>query len=153
MANRKEPRTSTAKSAQGSEQINQTREDNDIWQIPVRSRPHTVAAVRVQNDSLDMKKTCVNTKLLCGCKSRQPAPESKRLAASPLNDVNDLLCGIQSVEITVKQNSKNDLTSWTNKFTKLWKLILILLHHSLLECINEIIDFNLNTVYDVLYIQ
>lgn len=61
--------------------------------------------------------------VLCGCASRlhQPPPSSTNaeeagntegadpappaLINSPLNDVTDLLCGIQSVEITVKQPS------------------------------------------------
>jgi hypothetical protein len=94
-------------------------------------RPHTVAVMSRDstrptstNDhsSCNSTKKTRNGKTLCGCTSRQPMSppdldidtliESNRdtnlplvTSQSPLNDVTDLLFGIQSVQITVKQQS------------------------------------------------
>ncbi|XP_046642585.1 uncharacterized protein LOC124327643 [Daphnia pulicaria] len=90
-------------------------------------RPHTVAVMSRDStrptstnnhSSCNSTKKTRNGKTLCGCTSRQPmsppdldidtlADTSLPLVTSqsPLNDVTDLLFGIQSVQITVKQQS------------------------------------------------
>lgn len=85
-------------------------------------RPHTVAVMARKDvhsaNKNEGKPRKGRSLILCGCSSRQPVPPSlietlsdiekpKLSNSSPLNDVTDLLCGIQSVEITVKQQSSD----------------------------------------------
>jgi len=90
-------------------------------------RPHTVAVMSRDStrptstnnhSSCNLTKKTRNGKTLCGCTSRQPMsppdldietlPDTSLplvTSQSPLNDVTDLLFGIQSVQITVKPQS------------------------------------------------
>ena len=92
------------------------------------SRPSSMQSVMGCNGAKRAKKGG-HKRALCGCTSRQQNPSSSSsssmavnkeaveaqnvveppqgipTARSPLNDVTDLLCGIKSVEITVKQPS------------------------------------------------
>ena len=84
-----------------SGKTNETARPEDTNEIKIKRRPHTVAvAQRHRNVSQDKRK------ILCGCKSRQLALKSE--ANIPLTiDMADLLCGIQSVEITTKTSHDN----------------------------------------------
>ena len=73
----------------------------DTNEMQIKRRPHTVAVIQRRRDADNDDK-----KLLCGCKSRQLATNGE--AATPLAiDMTELLCGIQSVEITTKANNDN----------------------------------------------
>ncbi|KAI9562998.1 hypothetical protein GHT06_010454 [Daphnia sinensis] len=102
----------------------ESQKDGEEWQRTVSPmRPHTVAVMSRDstrpttstNDhySCNSTKKGRKSKELCGCTSRQPMspPDIETLpdtnlplvtSQSPLNDVTDLLFGIQSVQITVK---------------------------------------------------
>lgn len=117
-------------SLQGNANRNGQKDGKDqTWQRTVGPhRPHTVAVMArnkgrsksangncelvTSDDNLEATKRS-KTPSLCGCASRQPLalPEVEALPdanltlakpQSPLNDVSDLLFGIQSVEITMK---------------------------------------------------
>ena len=103
-SNAKLPRASTAvvvkssKDAGSSPKTAGKDASEDVWRMQMsrRMRPHSVAVVQLSEPQADH----CHSKIVCGCKSRQ---------LMPLNDMTDLLCGIQSVHITAKLNSDGNL--------------------------------------------
>lgn len=117
-----QPRISLSNQRGNGDESQKGGEDSE-WQRTVSPmRPHTVAVMSrdsTRPTSTNDHSSCNSTKkigtnkVLCGCASRQPMspPDLENLAEtnlplvtphSPLNDVTDLLFGIQSVQITVK---------------------------------------------------
>lgn len=58
-----------------------------------------------QQQEKSLSSTAVNKEAVEAQRVEQPEGVVSAPIRSPLNDVTDLLCGIQSVEITVKQSS------------------------------------------------
>lgn len=118
-------------SQRGNTSRDTTGKDSEWQRTIVPRRPHTVAVMdrdtprpSSNNSNCETSASCdaikktKHGKSLCGCASRQPLPQSViealpdnidniplATSQSPLNDVTDLLFGIQSVEITVKPQS------------------------------------------------